>query len=165
MIGISMWRVTNNIVHHIGYTGIAIGLPDGASGIIHGNQLVRTEGGAPPLLAVKGGSVGIVSHNSIRGGGVAGIQVQGDVQVVGNRFHGKGPSRTETLRSVREGPWKLVVTYGKQTTYALFHIEHDPQQQTDLSTRLEQITFRLRGLLEQREAQEFQREMRPGQPG
>jgi len=271
---------------------VAIGLPDGASGFIHGNQLVRTEGGAPPLLAVKGGSVGIVSHNSIRGGGVAGVLVQGDVQVVGNRFHGKGPgqgsavwvwknsavsvvnnhvngyrnavnssgsrvsaignvvrgfqgpsiivrkptaapqvhnniaisadgtdgavivdsvsgepagrpaddnrrkrpektdrtqfpepavwpllaenvdgnsfhplARSDRSLSVREGPWKLVVTYGKQTTYALFHIEDDPQQETDLSTRLEQITFYMRGLLEQREALEFQQEMRPGKSG
>jgi hypothetical protein len=271
---------------------VAIGLPDGASGFIHGNQLVRTEGGAPPLLAVKGGSVGIVSHNSIRGGGVAGVLVQGDVQVVGNRFHGKGPgqgsavwvwknsavsvvnnhvngyrnavnssgsrvsaignvvrgfqgpsiivrkptavpqvhnniaisadgtdgavivdgvpgepaarpaddnrrkrseksdrtqfpepavwplssenvdgnsfhplARSDRSLSVREGPWKLVVTYGKQTTYALFHIEDDPQQKTDLSSRLEQITFYMRGLFEQKEALEFQREMRPGKPG
>lgn len=69
---------------------VAIGLPDGATGFIHGNELQRTEGGAPPLVAVKGGSSGLVSYNSIRGGGVAGLLVQGDVQVIGNRFQGKG---------------------------------------------------------------------------
>ena len=268
---------------------VAVGLPDVATGYIHGNQFVRTEGGAPPLVAVKGGSTGIVSHNSIRGGGVAGVLVQGDVQVIGNRFHGKGPGQgsavwvwkdsavsvvdnhfegyrnavnssgsqvaaignvvrgfqgpsiivrkptaaaqvhgnvaisadgidgavtvdripgetdessaasnrqkrpedtdqtqfpepvawplladnvdgdrfhplagSDRSVSVREGPWKLVVTYGKRTHYALFHMERDPEQTQDLAKRLEQITFRLRGVVEQQEAKSFQQEMRGG---
>ena len=83
--------------------------------------------------------------------------------VDGNSFHPL--ARSDRSVSVREGHWKLVVPYGQQTTYALFHVEDDPRQETDLSKRLEQITFRLRGLLEREEAQEFQREMGVGKPG
>jgi len=261
---------------------VAIGLPDGATGYIHGNELLRTGGGAPPLVAVKGGSIGVVSHNSISGGGVAGVLAHGDVQILGNRFQGKGPGQgsavwvwkdsTVTVAdnrfngyrnavnasgaqvtatdnvtrgfegpsivvkksnapahvfgntaisenpkdtvvdidgepdaadgnvlkkpeesdesrfpdpaiwplcsadaggaafhplantgrrvTVEEGPWKLVATYGKTTTYALFNTETDPQEKTDLSARLEQITFRLRGLLERQQGLEYQAEMR-----
>lgn len=69
---------------------VAIGLPDGATAYIHGNELLRTGGGAPPLVAVKGGSTGVVSHNSITGGGVAGVLAHGDVRIFGNRFQGAG---------------------------------------------------------------------------
>ena len=266
---------------------VAIGLPDGATGYIHGNELLRTGGGAPPLVAVKGGSIGLVSHNSITGGGVAGVLAHGDVQVFGNRFQGKGPGQgsavwvwkdskvtvadnhfagyrnavnasasqvtavgnvtrafqgasiivkkptsaanvygntaisenaqdaaadvdgatggaesnvlkqpedTDAARfpaprawplltgnvagetfhrlansgqkvAVQEGPWKLVATYGKKTTYALFNTESDPQETDDLSERLEQFTFRLRGLLEKQEGIQYQAEMRGRRPG
>lgn len=72
---------------------VAIGLPDGATGYLHGNELVRTGGGAPPLVAVKGGSTGLLSHNLIRGGGVAGVLVQGTAELNGNEFQGKGPGQ------------------------------------------------------------------------
>jgi parallel beta-helix repeat protein len=265
---------------------VAVGLPDGATGFIHGNELLRTGGGAPPLVAVKGGSRGVVSHNSISGGGVAGVLVQGNVQVVGNRFQGKGPgqgsaiwvwkgshltatdnhvdgyrnainasgSAVTALGTVtrcfhgpsiivrkpsgpsrvhgntalssnpgdsassvdgvvdggadnelrdpekndepgfssptnwwlltgsvngdafhslaqsgqqveaREGQWKLVATYGKMTTYQLFNLEDDPAGTKDLSVKLEQICFRLRGVLERQQELEFQAEMRGSRP-
>lgn len=251
---------------------VAIGLPDGATGFVHGNELQRTGGGAPPLVAVKGGSKGVVSHNSIRGGGVAGVLVQGDITVMGNRFFGAGKGQGSAIwvwkdslvkvidnhvtgyrnvvnasnssvvavsnvaRSfegasiivkkstsppylagnvaisdspkskvvdvdnpvgangnvlkapekgdeelypnpqvwptqpsgtvgdlfhplagsgnqvtVEDGPWKLVVTRGKTTTYALYNTKTDPGEKTSLAEKLEQITFRLRGLAEQRE--------------
>ena len=261
---------------------VAVGLPDGATGYIHGNELKRTGGGAPPLVAVKGGSRGIVSHNSITGGGVAGVLAHGDVSIFGNHFQGAGgrqgsavwvwkdstvnvasnrfagyrnavnasgskvtatdnvtrhfsgpsmivkkpssparvygntaisanpkdpavdvdggdPTSDDNVRKepdevdeskyaapqvwpllsrdsngdsfhtlantnrqlvVQEGPWKLVATYGKMTTYALFNTASDPQEKTDLSVRLEQITFRLRGLLEKQEGLNYQAEMR-----
>jgi hypothetical protein len=266
---------------------VAIGLPDGATGYIHGNELLRTGGGAPPLIAVKGGSIGVVSYNSISGGGVAGVLAHGDVQVIGNRFQGKGPGQgsavwvwkgsTVTIANnhfngyrnavnasgsqvtaidnvtrgfegaaiivkkstsaahvygntaisgnpknsavdvdrasvpaesnvikklddidesqhpspqmwpllsrddngdsfhslansnrqviAQEKPWKLVATFGKTTTYALFNTESDPQEKNDLSVRLEQITFRLRGLLEKQEGLDYQAEMRGTGPG
>ena len=261
---------------------VAIGLPDGATGYIHGNELKRTGGGAPPLVAVKGGSIGLVSHNSITGGGVAGVLAHGNVSIFGNRFQGAGgrqgsavwvwkdssvnitnnrfagyrnavnasgsqvtatsnvtrefegpsiivknstspsyvhgntaisknpkdtaidvedatgPTDSNVLKKpdeieessipspqvwplltrdasgvsfhrlansgrqvvAQEGPWKLEVTYGQTTTYALYNTESDPQEKKDLSVRLEQITFRLRGLLERNEGLEYQAEMR-----
>eukprot|EP00913_Durusdinium_trenchii_P010922 g10251.t1 len=249
---------------------VAIGLPDGATAYIHGNVFKRTGGGAPPLVAVRGGSKALISHNSISGGGVAGVLVQGEVGLFGNRFQGAGgrqgsavwvwkgstvnaagnhfagyrnavnageskvtatdnvirdfsgpsiivkkpssPARVfgnvaisdkakapavlvdgaknaaaenilkktgdvnpgdfpapqqwpqqsgrpegdtfhplagsgRTL-SVQDGPWKLVVTYGKTINYALYNTQTDPDQKVDLSATLEQITFRLRGLIE-----------------
>jgi hypothetical protein len=265
---------------------VAVGLPDGATAFIHGNELLRKEGGAPPLVAVKGGSTAVVSHNSIAGGGVAGVLIQGHVQVIGNRFLGKGPGQgsavwiwkesnaivsnnrvkgyrnavnasgswvtaisnvtsefsgpsiivrkpsgpahvygntavsdqpkntavvvdslpnragnavsnvlttpaefdtndvvsppvwpllstkqvsgdsfhglanTGTKAELQDGDWKLVATYGKTTTYELFNTENDPQLKTNLAKRLDQITFRLRGLLEQKDEVEFQAKMK-----
>jgi arylsulfatase A-like enzyme len=49
---------------------------------------------------------------------------------------------------VQDGPWKLIVTHGKTTRYELFNTKDDPQQKTNLADKLEQITFRLRGLSE-----------------
>lgn len=72
---------------------VAIGLPDGASAFIHGNELIRTEGGAPPIIALRGGANAVVSDNLIRGGGVAGILVQGTTHISNNRFEGKGPDK------------------------------------------------------------------------
>ena len=266
---------------------VAVGLPDGATAYIHGNELLRTGGGAPPLVAVKGGSTGVVSHNSITGGGVAGVLAHGDVRILGNRFKGKGPGQgsavwvwkdstvtvannrisgyrnavnasgsqvtaTDNVTHEFEGPsiivkkpstpahvygnvavsqnpkdsavdvdgvpdaassnvlkapdaaeetddsdppvwpllsretdgntfhtlansgrkivieqelWKLVVTYGKTPAYELFNTEDDPENENDLSVQLEQITFRLRGLLEQKEGLEYQAEMHNWGPG
>jgi hypothetical protein len=50
--------------------------------------------------------------------------------------------------TAQEGPWKLIVTYGKTTRYELFNTKDDPQQKVNLADKLEQITFRLRGLAE-----------------
>ena len=45
----------------------------------------------PPLVAVKGGSSAYFSDNTLHGGGVAGVLVQGTAHFVGNRFEGNGP--------------------------------------------------------------------------
>ena len=50
--------------------------------------------------------------------------------------------------TAQEGPWKLIVTYGKTTRYELFNTKDDPQQKVNLTDKLEQMTFRLRGLAE-----------------
>ncbi|MCO6455695.1 MAG: right-handed parallel beta-helix repeat-containing protein [Pirellulaceae bacterium] len=71
---------------------VAIGLPDGSRAIIHDNFLVRT-GGTPPLVAVKGGSSAILSGNSLHGGGVAGVLVEGHAWLDGNQFQGAGPGQ------------------------------------------------------------------------
>lgn len=264
---------------------VAVGLPDGATGYIHGNELKRTGGGAPPLVAIKGDSKGVVTHNHITGGGVAGILAQGAIQIIGNRFQGKGPGQgsaiwiwkgshvaavenhvhgyrnainasgsqvtairnltrmfegpamivkksfapsiihgntaissnpkstavlvdsekntavenvlkkpnevkvsqypspaawpllsevghgesyhrlanSNTQLEVREGPWKMVVTYAKTPRYTLFHTVNDVEERHDLSTQLEQIAFRLRGRLEKENGRKYQAELKgPG---
>lgn len=257
---------------------VAIGVPDGATAYIHGNELKRTGGGAPPLVAVKGGSRGFLSDNRLSGGGVAGLLAQGQVSAIGNHFQGAGgkqgsavwvwkdssvlvadnrfagyrnalnasdssvtatgnvvrdfsgptvivkqplspphvygntaiadeptahpvvevegaksslssnvfskkrsdvPSEALSLGTdestladshhplantgktirVEDGPWKLVVTYGKTIKYELFNTETDPDETIDLSANLEQIVFRLRGELERREAVEYRGEL------
>lgn len=69
---------------------VAIGLPDRASAVIHGNELSRTGGGAPPLVAIRGGAKALLSENTFRGGGVAGLLVEGEVLAEKNRFLGRG---------------------------------------------------------------------------
>ena len=252
---------------------VAIGLPNGATAHIQGNELQRTGGGAPPLVAVKGGSSAVLVNNSIRGGGVAGVLVQGTAQLSGNRFFGAGgkqgsaiwvwdkstvlasgnqftgyrnalnasgsdvtavdnvirqfngpalivrkpsapprvhgntalsanpkdsaakiegagaavdntlkqptkagvdPSKWQPLWPgktpaalpeqgkvmVQDGPWKLIVTHGKTTHYELYNTAADPTKKTNLADKLEQITFRLRGLSEQQWAEKFKGKMK-----
>ncbi len=252
---------------------VAIGLPDGATAHIQGNELQRTGGGAPPLVAVKGGSSAVLVNNSIRGGGVAGVLVQGTAQLSGNRFFGAGgkqgsaiwvwdkstvlasgnrftgyrnalnasgsdvtatdnaihkfngpaiivrkptapphihgntafsqnqkdsATKVEGARAAadnvlnksdaasvsvskwrspwlgkllegpwkkgqvtaQDGPWKLIVTHGKTARYELFNMKDDPQQKANLADKLEQITFRLRGLAERQWAVEFKAKMK-----
>jgi parallel beta-helix repeat protein len=72
---------------------VAVGVPDGATALIHGNELKRTEGGAPPMVALRGGSNAVVSDNVIHGGGVAGVLVSGFARISGNQFLGRGPDK------------------------------------------------------------------------
>ena len=268
---------------------VAIGLPDGATAYIHGNELKRTDGGAPPIVALRGGANAVITDNLIHEGGVAGVLVSGTALISGNQFEGRGPEKqgsaiwvpfggsfdfnstvvasqnrcsgyrnlinanksnvtatdnitrefsgpslivkrpsaparvygntaisdnpkdtavdvegtkdaaasnalkktseadesgpTELPRwpllakhkdgdsfhplinsgrqlTMQDGPWKLVLTYGKTISCSLYNTEGDPDETTDLSVKLEQITFRLRGLLEQKEGLEYQAEMR-----
>ena len=68
---------------------VAIGLPDGATASIHGNELIRTSA----MVAVRAGSHAVVSDNLIRGGGVAGVLLQGTAHISGNQFEGRGPDK------------------------------------------------------------------------
>ncbi|MFQ5734703.1 MAG: right-handed parallel beta-helix repeat-containing protein, partial [Planctomycetaceae bacterium] len=56
------------------------------------NTLTRT-GGMPPMIAVRDNSAAVVNSNVIRGGGVAGVMVQGTARIANNRFEGNGPRR------------------------------------------------------------------------
>jgi hypothetical protein len=69
---------------------VAIGLPDRASAVLHGNDLSRIGGGAPPLVAIRGGAKALLSENTFRGGGVAGLLVEGEVLAEKNRFLARG---------------------------------------------------------------------------
>jgi hypothetical protein len=60
---------------------------------------------------------------------------------------------------VTDGPWTLVVTRGKKTTYKLFNSEIDPDEKTDLSKRVPHLAFRLKGLRERQEAESFKEYM------
>ncbi|MFP6765884.1 MAG: right-handed parallel beta-helix repeat-containing protein, partial [Planctomycetaceae bacterium] len=69
---------------------VAIGVRNGSDAWIARNQLVRT-GGMPPMIAIREGSSSVVMGNTIRGGGVAGVMVQGTATISGNQFEGNGP--------------------------------------------------------------------------
>ena len=71
---------------------VAIGARDGSSVHIARNLLART-GGMPPMIAIREDSTAVVADNTIKGGGVAGVMVQGTAAVSGNRFEGNGPRR------------------------------------------------------------------------
>jgi hypothetical protein len=73
------------------------------------------------------------------------------------------PEKTGS-KTVQEGPWKLVATFAKTTTYQLFHAS-DAQEKKDLADRYDHRAFRLRGLLERREAEEFKAQLRKELPG
>lgn len=68
---------------------VAIGLRHGGVAYIMDNELVRT-GGMPPIIAVREGSQALIAGNTIKGGGVAGIIVDGTARIRGNRFEGTG---------------------------------------------------------------------------
>lgn len=66
---------------------VAVGINSGWKVNLSGNELSRT-GGLPPIVMVFAGSTATFSDNVIRGGGVAGIRVAGEVRIDNNRFEG-----------------------------------------------------------------------------
>ncbi len=69
---------------------VAIGVRTGSIAHIGHNLLVRT-GGMPPIIAIREGSSAVVNDNTIKGGGVAGVMVQGTAYIINNQFQGNGP--------------------------------------------------------------------------
>ncbi|MCB1095014.1 MAG: right-handed parallel beta-helix repeat-containing protein [Verrucomicrobiae bacterium] len=67
---------------------VAVGIPDGSSAILQRNTLVRT-GGMPPIVAILGGSEAVLVGNTITGGGVAGILLEGQLDAIGNLIEGQ----------------------------------------------------------------------------
>lgn len=76
-------RVRNNQL-------VAIGVAGGAEAVIRDNELSR-EGGAPPLIAVLEGCQAVITGNTLRGGGVAGILVKGKADIRANRLIATNP--------------------------------------------------------------------------
>ncbi|MBI1831515.1 MAG: right-handed parallel beta-helix repeat-containing protein [Planctomycetes bacterium] len=70
---------------------VALGLRHGAIAFVMDNEFVRA-GGMPPIIAVREGSQALIAGNTIKGGGVAGILVDGVARIRGNRFEGGGKS-------------------------------------------------------------------------
>ena len=88
--GIGLRMAADAIFHHdqcLRNKLVAIGITQGSTAMVTDNKLSRT-GGAPPLIAVKDGSVVTIHNNQIAGGGVAGILVQGKAKIDGNQFQG-----------------------------------------------------------------------------
>jgi parallel beta-helix repeat protein len=67
---------------------VAVGLPESARAVLVDNDLSRSGGGMPPLVAVKGGSDAILARNRLSGGGVAGVLVDGRVILSKNQITG-----------------------------------------------------------------------------
>ena len=68
---------------------VAIGVRDGSEVVLRENVLVRTEG-MPPIVAILDGSQAIAMDNQIKGGGVAGVLLQGNLIAIRNRIEGRG---------------------------------------------------------------------------
>lgn len=71
---------------------VAIGVRNASTILATQNTLVRT-GGMPPMVAVREDSTAVFRDNTVRGGGVAGVMVQGSASISGNRFEGNGPRK------------------------------------------------------------------------
>ena len=67
---------------------VAIGVRDGSEVVIKENVLVRT-GGMPPIVAILDGSQAVAIDNQIKGGGVAGVLLQGNLIAARNRLEGQ----------------------------------------------------------------------------
>jgi len=66
---------------------VAIGINEGWTVNLSNNELSRT-GGMPPIVMVFAGAHATFTDNNIRGGGVAGIRVAGNVRAINNDFVG-----------------------------------------------------------------------------
>jgi len=56
--------------------------------VLHGNTFVRT-GGMPPIVAILNGSTATLIDNTIRGGGVGAIMLDGELIAIGNTIEGR----------------------------------------------------------------------------
>ncbi len=70
---------------------VAVGLRFGSIAYVIDNELARSNG-MPPLIAVRQGSSALIVGKSLKGGGVAGILVDGTARIRGNQMHGSGKS-------------------------------------------------------------------------
>ena len=77
---------------------------------------------------------------------------------IGISEHARLTIESGERRTVDDGPWRLIVIYGEKIEYQLFHREKDPELRDNLSERLDQIAFRMRGMIEQMEGREYKAE-------
>jgi hypothetical protein len=54
----------------------------------------------------------------------------------------------------------VTVSFGEKTAYKLFNTKLDPEEKTDFAERVPHLAFRLKGLRERLEAEEFRKFMR-----
>ena len=74
----------------LGNKQVAIGVVQGSNALMVRNVLERT-GGIPPMVAIRDDSSALLVDNTITGGGVAGVLVQGTATILDNHFKGNGP--------------------------------------------------------------------------
>jgi len=67
---------------------VAIGVVGESAAIIVSNELSRKDG-MPPLLAIRDGSTATIQANTLTGGGVAALIVQGTATISANNFDGQ----------------------------------------------------------------------------
>ena len=68
---------------------VAVGIPGESQALLYGNTLERKEG-MPPIVAILNGSEAIMVENTVAGGGVAGILLQGKLMAMRNTLSGSG---------------------------------------------------------------------------
>lgn len=93
---------------------VAIGVTQASTATIIGNTMVR-EKGVPPIVAVKDASTAMIQNNSIHGGGVAAVLVQGKATISKNRFHGAGQAQGNAI-----WVWKDSTATIEQNTFAAY---------------------------------------------
>lgn len=85
---------------------VAVGIPGEAKVVMTRNVMTR-EGGMPPMVMVGAKAKVTMTGNTIKGGGIAGVMLMGDLTAVDNRIEGaKGGSgiwAREGARLVRDG--------------------------------------------------------------
>jgi hypothetical protein len=67
---------------------VAVGISGGGEAFLQGNSLVRTAG-IPPMVAILGNSRAVLTGNTVRGGGVAGVMLEGRLDAIGNILEGQ----------------------------------------------------------------------------
>jgi parallel beta-helix repeat protein len=75
--------------HLIDNAMVAVGVQAGWNVLLIGNELARAEG-MPPIVMIFEGASAVLIDNTLRGPGVAGVRVAGQLRAVNNRFTGTG---------------------------------------------------------------------------
>lgn len=68
---------------------VGAGIRNGSRAVLRANTFERT-GGMPPMIAILGNSEAVLDRNTVSGGGVAGVLVEGTLEAVGNAISGAG---------------------------------------------------------------------------
>ncbi len=75
---------------------VALGITAESEALVVGNRFQRT-GGRPPLVAVKDHSKAVLLENTLLGGGVAALLIQGEATVSRNQFVGQGDGQGQAI--------------------------------------------------------------------
>ncbi len=104
---------------------VGIGVTGGSSAVITSNEISR-EGGVPPMIVVLDTSSAVITGNTIRSGGVAGVLVKGRAEIRDNHFTGLGlkaghaiwahPGATVTHSGNKTEGWKNDITADPKAT-------------------------------------------------